>query len=212
VLLAAAAMLLPLTPASAHVKVRAQTPPVAGGYATLTFSVPTESDSASTVRVAVALPSDRPFSSVRVQPHPGWHATLTRTHFDKPVAVGSMRLTDAVTKVMWTAQPGHAIGPNEFDEFSLSVGPLPTAGQLTLPVVQRYSDGSVVRWSAPATPGADEPEHPSPAVTVLATDPAAGGDPTGVSRLDVAAVVLGGVALLVAVAAVVRARPRKQAA
>ena len=198
--------LIPVTGASAHVKVRTDGTPVAGGYATLRFSVPTESDSASTVSLAVTLPADHPFSSVRVKPQPGWTAKLTETKFDQPVAVGTMNLTEAVTKVTWTAQPGHALGPDEFGEFALSVGPLPAAGELRLPAVQRYSDGTVVRWTQHSTPGADEPEHPAPTLTIAATAPAESEASTNTTA--VVAIVLGGIAVLIALAALIRARPR----
>ncbi|MGH3487402.1 MAG: DUF1775 domain-containing protein, partial [Actinopolymorphaceae bacterium] len=61
------------------------------------------------------------------------------------------------------------IGPDEFDEFEVSVGPLPEEESMAFPAVQTYDDGEVVEWSDPVREGAAEPEHPAPVLT-LATE------------------------------------------
>ena len=62
--------------ASAHVSV--SSPNAApGGFGELTFSVPSESDTARTTSLTVQLPSDTPFAFVSVKPVPGWTATTT---------------------------------------------------------------------------------------------------------------------------------------
>src|SRR6266498_3187472 len=67
----------PLT-ASAHVTVHS-TDAVQGGHAELEFRVPTESDTARTVKLSVAFPTDTPIADVSVKPHPGWTYTVTNT-------------------------------------------------------------------------------------------------------------------------------------
>ena len=48
--------------------------------------------------------------------------------------------------------------PGEFDVFSVSAGPLPTdVNSISLPALQTYSDGSVVRWIEPQVAGGPEP-------------------------------------------------------
>lgn len=136
-----------------------------GAYATLTFKVPNESDTASTTRLAVDLPTDTPFTSVLAQDVPGWTAELVTSQLGDPIEDGhGDTITSAVTSVVWTAADG-GINPGRFDTFTLSVGPLPESGTLYLPTVQQYSDGSEAAWVQQAQ-GNAEPEHPAPSLTI----------------------------------------------
>ncbi len=165
-LIAAAGLaLVPSLPAFAHVSV--SSPDAApGGFGKVVFRVPNESDSANTTALSVTLPSDTPFRFVSVGAVPGWTAETTRTDLPEPVEVGGFTLTDAVTKVTWTAD-GDGLPPEQFAEFALSVGPFPEGvDQLVFPATQTYSDGEVVDWTDPAVEGGDEPEHPAPVLTI----------------------------------------------
>lgn len=153
-------------PASAHVTIRPDVD-TAGSYAKITVRVPNESDTAGTVQVKLDLPADTPIPSVRVQPHAGWTAEVTRTQFPEPVQVGDRTLEEAVTSITWTAEPGVRIGPDEFDEFAVSVGPLPEAGTYLFPATQTYDDGEVVAWAEETVEGGEEPEHPAPVLEVV---------------------------------------------
>ena len=170
--LAAGAALLTAGPASAHVT--AQPGQAAqGAYTVVSFRVPDESDTAGTVKLEVALPTDHPITSVRTTPMPGWTAAVTKAPLNPPVQVNGNGVTQAVGAVTWTANPGTRIGPGEYLDFPLSLGPLPTGvGQLVLPATQTYDDGTVVAWNQPST-GGDEPEHPAPVVRLT---PATGDD------------------------------------
>jgi len=147
--------------ASAHVEVTPNTA-AAGSYADITFRVPTESATATTIKVEVDIPTASPFANVSYVAVPGWDAELVTETLPKPVTVDKAELTTAVTKVIWTAQPGSEIKPEEIREFSLSVGPVPDTGKIVLNAVQTYSDGSIVKW---ADTGEDA-EHPSPVLFV----------------------------------------------
>lgn len=152
--------------AAAHVTIRPDVD-TAGSYAKVTVRVPNESDTAGTVQVRLDLPADTPIPSVRVQPHAGWTAELTTTQFPEPVQVGDRTLEEAVTAVTWTADPGVRIGPGEFDEFAISVGPLPEAGTYFLPATQTYDDGEVVAWAEETVEGQEEPERPAPSLEIV---------------------------------------------
>jgi periplasmic copper chaperone A len=154
------------TSASAHVTIRPDVD-TAGSYSKITVRVPNESDTAGTVQVTLELPADTPFPSVRVQPRPGWTAELTRTQFPEPVQVGDRTLEEAVTAITWTADPGVRIAPDQFDEFAISVGPLPEAGTYFLPATQTYDDGEIVEWAEETVDGQEEPERPAPVLTVV---------------------------------------------
>jgi periplasmic copper chaperone A len=160
--------------ASAHVGVSSQDA-AAGGFGKVTFRVPNESDTASTTKIRIQVPTDTPFASLRTQPVPGWTATLSRTPLDPPVKDDDgNEITEAVSVVDFTAADGVGIKPGEFQEFSLSGGPFPDAASLTFPVVQSYSDGSESAWIDPTVDGQAEPEHPAPVLSLapvaVATD------------------------------------------
>jgi periplasmic copper chaperone A len=211
--------------ASAHVGVH---PDVtnAGEGAQLTFRVPDESDTASTIKLVITLPQDRPFNDVSTKPMPGWTATVTDAPLPRPVTVGGATITKAPHTVTWTAQPGNKIAPGEYQEFSFATDALPAAGEMLLPAAQYYSDGSLTRWTEPTVPGKAEPEHPVPAFTVTpatATEASVASTPAVSSQAsdkttpaatttDTTARILGGAALLVAVVGgglvLLRRRPR----
>ncbi len=194
--------LLTAVSASAHVHVLPDST-VAGSFSALTFRVPNESDTAGTVGVTVSLPTAKPFLSVSVKPVPGWTASLTSAPLPKPTVVDGTTITTAVRTVTWTAAPGTQIGPGQYQEFSISVGPLPGPGTITLPTTQTYSDGSVVTWDQPTPKSGTEPEHPTPQFVVTAASPAPGTGQTTAGSSDDLARVLGGLGLLAGVAALV---------
>lgn len=153
-------------PASAHVTVNPNTA-TAGGYSKLTFRVPTESDTASTTKLAVYFPTDHPFASVSVKPHPGWSFKVSDQKLKTPISSDDGQVTEAVSRIVWTADSAaDAIKPGEFDEFDVSVGPLPDSGTLEFKALQTYSDGSIVRWIQDSVAGQAEPEHPAPVLTI----------------------------------------------
>jgi uncharacterized protein YcnI len=148
--------------ASAHVRVVPEST-TAGGFSALTFRVPTESETAGTVGLRVELPTATPFTSVRTKPLPGWTAVVERGPLPAPVERDGATITEAATAIVWTADAGTQVGPGQFQEFDLPVGPLPDAGtEVLLPATQTYSDGEVVRWADEPTADGSEPELPAP--------------------------------------------------
>jgi uncharacterized protein YcnI len=140
---------------------------VQGGYTRVAFRVPTESDTASTTKLDVFLPTDQPVASVATMPVPGWTATLQTTKLANPITTDDGgKVTDAVSQITWTATGDAATKPGQFQEFPVSLGPLPKTGSLTFKALQTYSDGSVVRWIDLTTPGGTEPAHPAPVLTL----------------------------------------------
>jgi uncharacterized protein YcnI len=159
--------LLPAATASAHVRVTPDNP-TSGAFSVLTFRVPNESATAGTVKLMVTLPQDKPFLYVSTKPVPGWTAAATKAKLAEPVESYGTTLTEAVSEVTWTADKGVEIGPGEYQEFSLSVGPLPDPATILLPTTQTYSDGTVVAWDQPTPASGEEPEHPAPVLDVVA--------------------------------------------
>jgi uncharacterized protein YcnI len=197
-------------PASAHVTVNPTTA-TPGGYTKVTFRVPTESDTLSTTKVEVTLPADAPVASVSVKPVPGWTAVAEKSTLATPIDAHGTAITEAVSKITWTADTAAAIKPGQFQEFDVSLGPLPEKGQMIFKALQTYSDGSIVRWiDEPATDGS-EPEHPAPVLKLAAADaPAAVTAPAiqegdGPDAFGIAGLIAGLLALILALLAVQRA-------
>jgi periplasmic copper chaperone A len=173
---AAAVVLAVAGPAAAHVTVNPGTA-TQGAWTKVTFRVPTESDTLSTTKVEVNLPTDSPIASVSLKPVPGWTAATVMSKLATPVTTDDGTLTEAITKITWTASGDAAIKPGQFQEFDVSLGPLPAKDQVVFKALQTYSDGSVVRWiDEPATDGTS-PEHPAPVLTLTAAGAAASGAP-----------------------------------
>ena len=180
-----------------------------GGYAKIAFRVPNESTTASTNKLEVDLPAAYPVASVSTKPIPGWVAQVTKAKLDKPIKMHTMDVTEAVSTVTWTATDSAAgIGPGQFNEFEVSMGPLPdNTDALIIPAIQSYTDNTVVKWDTPpAASGAPEPAHPAPVVTLVSATATAtntsdqhGGTAMGTSASpqDDTARWLGGAGLLV---------------
>jgi uncharacterized protein YcnI len=137
-----------------------------GGFSIVTLSVPNERPDASTTSLEVQLPEDHPLPFVSVQPKPGWTAETTMRALEEPIEAFGEEVTQVVDTVTWT---GGEIGPGQFDTFSLSVGPLPEdVDELLFPTVQTYSSGEEVAWIEETPEGGEEPEHPAPALELVA--------------------------------------------
>ncbi len=196
---AAGVTALGLSPAAAHVTANA-TSTAAGGYTQITFSVPTESDTAATNKLELTLPEDTPFASVRTKPVEGWTAEVTEKELPSPATVGEGAITEAASTITWTADEDHVIDPGEFQTFTISVGPLPEEDGkvILLPVAQTYTDGRTVAWDQPAPDTGEEPEHPSPSLTITAAETAGHGtteEPATAAEQTAATTTSGGSAL-----------------
>ncbi|MEU4680468.1 YcnI family protein [Micromonospora sp. NPDC023737] len=183
-----AAFLVGLLPAAAfaHVTVNPGTA-TQGGYAALTFRIPTESDDASTTKVEVQFPADSPLASLSVKPHAGWSYEITKKKLTTPIEAHGAQISEVIDKITWTAaDPQSAIKPGEYDEFSVSAGPLPAADQLVFKTLQHYSSGEVVRWIQEPASGTDEPERPAPVLRLVAEADAASPPAAGTEQAAVA--------------------------
>ena len=164
--LAAAAVLTAAGAASAHVTVHPESYAKGATDGALTFRVPDESDTASTTKVQLFLPTDHPLLGVLVSPHDGWTAKVTDTKLKTPVKTDDGTITDAVSEITWT---GGRIGPGQYEDFDVAFGQLPDdTAQLTFKTLQTYSDGKVVRWIEEAAQGDEEPENPAPVLKLTA--------------------------------------------
>ncbi|GAB1328761.1 YcnI family copper-binding membrane protein [Streptomyces sennicomposti] len=217
--LAGTAVLAVSVPAFAHVTVQPEGAAAKGGYAVVDFKVPNERDNASTTKLEVNFPADHPLASVMPQPIDGWKIEVTKSALAKPLEMHGKKITEAVTKVTWTAA-GDGIGPGYFQKFPLSLGALPEdTDQLVFKALQTYSDKEVVRWIEVQQKGQEEPDNPAPTLQLTAAadghdaaapdaaasadaKPAAQSTATTESGTDTTARVLGVVGIVVGAAGV----------
>lgn len=211
------AVAVPLS-ASAHVSVTPNTAE-AGSYALITVKVPNESEDAGTNKLELDLPTDTPFVSVSYVPVAGWTAELVREKLPAPVKVGESEITEAVTKIVYTADKGNEIVAGQLQTFGVSLGPVPDTGSVQLAAIQTYTDGSVVKWNE----SGDDAEHPAPVLyindqpatdhhggdddateepetdTAAGATPTAGGSDTLARVLGIGGLVVGAVGIVLAI-------------
>ncbi|MBF4604696.1 MULTISPECIES: YcnI family protein [unclassified Curtobacterium] len=207
--------------ASAHVSATA-TSTAANSYTTATFSVPHGCDGSPTTKIEFQVPE----SVIEVTPtvNPNWKITKATEPYTSPSAAADGEhaedAAERVTSITYTAKT--PLPADERDTFALSFSlPDGKAGDLVeFPAIQTCEKGSV-EWNQEQQAGEAEPEHPAPSITLtaaeatdddgdpVATTPtaeaAAGStapaDPDLVGRfLGLGGLVLGAVALVVAVA------------
>ncbi|HEX2195445.1 MAG TPA: YcnI family protein, partial [Actinomycetota bacterium] len=207
-------------PAAAHVTVQ-PAEAVAGTFSRFVVRVPNERPDADTTKVVVKMP---PLAFVSFEPKDGWKRKEKIVQLDEPITVSDTEITETVGRVTWS---GGRIGPGEFLEFGFSARMPDGEETLVFEALQTYSGGEVVRWTGEAdseTPaatlttydlGLDEGQGQLAALAELragGTDAPAGDDAgddedegTGTSTI------LGGLALVVALIALVLAFRRSPA-
>jgi uncharacterized protein YcnI len=217
-LTAVAALALPAA-ASAHVTMNPNTS-TAGAFTKLDIRVPNEQSNASTVKLQLQFPDGFAFASY--EPRADWRVKVTRAKLPSPVQTDDGPITEGVKTITWTGSGSGLgrIGPDQFMDFPLSVQiPENAAGKtLQFKAIQTYSNGDIVRWI-----GAADSEHPAPHVTVTAAvagssgsavpaapaAPARPADGGGSDTIGVVALIVGGIGLVAAAAAlVITRRPR----
>jgi uncharacterized protein YcnI len=155
--------------ASAHVTANAGAAKQ-GGFTKVSFRVPNERDTASTTQLEINFPPDHPMAFVSTRAVPGWTSTVEKTKLDKPIKSDDGEVSEVVSKITWT---GGKVAPGAFEEFDVSMGPLPTdTDELVFKALQTYDNGEVVRWIDTAPEGAAEPVHPAPVLKLAPADAA----------------------------------------
>ena len=207
----AVALILP-TAAQAHVTLQPSEQP-AGEFVRADVRVPTEGDS-PTKKVEVQFPPGFLFASY--QPVPGWKGKITTEKLAKPVPSpepGEPPIEEQVKQVSFTATDA-GLAPGQFQDFGLSLlMPDKPGTTLTFKAIQTYANGDVVRWIGP--PDSEEPAPQvdltsgtqTPATSAATTS--SKDDDDASKELGIAALVLGGLGLLVGAVALLTSRRRR---
>ncbi|WP_369170589.1 YcnI family protein [Streptomyces sp. R28] len=168
--LAGTAVLALSVPAFAHVSVQPEGTAAKGGYAVVDFKVPNERDNAETTKLEVNFPTDHPLASAMPEAINGWDIKVTKSKLDKPIEMHGEKISEAVTKITWTAT-GDGIKAGFFQKFPVSVGQLPEdADELVFKAIQTYSNKEVVRWIEVPQDGQEEPDNPAPVLELSAAE------------------------------------------
>jgi uncharacterized protein YcnI len=209
------------TLASAHVTVSPPALPKGTSDVVLTFRVPNESTTASVVGLKVQFPLAHPIVLVNPEAGSGWQVNETKSALPKPITTDDGTFTTVTSEIDWS---GGTIGVGQFGEFNVLAQGIPSdTDQLVFKAIQTYSDGSVVSWIQVPTKAVPDPPHPAPTITLTSAGdapagtattapasaaPAAASGGSGNNALAVAALILGGVAVVLALLAVWLGRPR----
>ena len=155
VAVAALAVCAIASPALAHVTVQPNEA-IVGSFSRFVVRVPNEQDNAGTTKIKVELP---PLAFVSFEPKEGWKRTVEMVEFDEPIEVFGEEVTEGVGSVTWS---GGQIKAGEFDEFGFSARMPDGEEALEFPAEQTYSNGDVVEWV-----GAPDSEEPAALVSVF---------------------------------------------
>jgi uncharacterized protein YcnI len=171
-----AALALPAA-AYAHARVSPAVS-LSGALQLYSLAVPTEKEGLTTTKIVLTVPDG--FGIDSFVPAPGWTQNVQSTGSGEEAVV---------QQVTWS---GGSVPTGEDSLFQFLAQPA-KSGTYTFDVKQTYSDGSVVDWSGPESADA-------PAPTIQAVSSFGG---SGSSTLDIVALVLAGVAIVVAILALV---------
>lgn len=190
-------------PAFAHITTTPDTV-AKGSYGVVAFRVSNEDDTAGTIAVTINLPPDQPFSTVRTTPIAGWTTTTNEVTLNPPLKDDDGNaITKTIGSVTFKANPGTRLGPGQYLDFPLSLGPFPdNVDVVRMPLTQTYDNGKVVNWADPPNADGSEPELPTPSVTLGAATAGSHGEgatatPADPPSSDDTARWLGGAGLLV---------------
>ena len=164
--------------ASAHAHVSPSIVPASESQV-FTLAVPTEKEDASTTGVELTPPEG--FSIDSFIPSPGWKRDVQKTGSGEDAVI---------TKITWT---GGDVPTDEDAAFSF-LGRTDSSKTYTFGVRQTYSDGSVVDWNGPES-------SDTPAPTIEAKSASSFGGGGGSNTLAIVALIVGAIAIVLGIVA-----------
>ncbi len=177
---AAAAILLPVSAASAHVGIDI-TEAEADGFAFATFRVPHGCDGSPTTKVKIQIPDG--VVSVKPEAVAGWKLEILNGPITPYDSHGTM-ISEGVKEVTWTGGP---LADAHVAQFGMSLKMPNKAGEtIYFKTIQTCEQGETAWIEIPAE-GAEEPEHPAPSLRLIAAEDETVADETAGDEADLAA-------------------------
>lgn len=145
-LLASCALLGLAAPAAAQVSIVPGS--VKGGSTeTFAFRLANQRTDTQSNRLEIVFPQSPPIAFAEVKPARGWTAKINPRPLDPPQQSGDRLISQVVGSIVLE---GGEVGPGQFEQFLVTLGPLPEQGDLVLDTVQGYTSGASDRFSAAA--------------------------------------------------------------
>jgi len=208
--------------AAAHVTVSPSSLPQGTSDAILTFRVPNESATAAVTGLKIQFPLAHPIVLVNPEAGSGWQVSSVKATLSKPITTDDGTFTSTTSEIDWT---GSTIPVGQFGEFNVLAQGIPTGtSQLVFKAIQTYSDGTVVSWIQVPDKAVPDPQHPAPTITLTkagesgsststtaaatATGTVTTTSSSGTNAWEIAALILGGFAVVLSLLAVWLGRPR----
>jgi uncharacterized protein YcnI len=205
--------------AAAHVTVSPSSLPQGTDDAILTFRVPNESATAAVTGLKIQFPLAHPIVLVNPEAGSGWQVNVIKSALPKPITTDDGTFTSTTSEIDWS---GSTIPVGQFGEFNVLAQGVPSGtSQLVFKAIQTYSDGTVVSWIQVPSKAVPDPEHPAPTITlthggsasptvttVAVAATATVSTSSGSNAWEIAALILGGFAVVLSLLAVWLGRPR----
>jgi uncharacterized protein YcnI len=120
-----------------------------GGTSVFAFRLANERPDTASTRLELTFPQDPPIAFAEVAGVRGWTATITPRELPEPIQAGDKTITEVVGSIVLS---GGSVGPGQFEQFLITLGPLPADGRLVLDAVQGYANGQSDTWTGATAP------------------------------------------------------------
>lgn len=141
---ATACLLASAVPAAAQVSI-VPDQVAGGGTQTFAFRFADERKDTKAVRLELLFPPDTPIAFVQVDPAAGWNAHIRSRPVDPPVRLGDQTVSQVADALVFD---GGAVAPGEFEQFLVTMGPLPVDGRIVFEATQNFADGTSQHWAS----------------------------------------------------------------
>ncbi len=120
-----------------------------GGTHTFAFRLANERADTKSTRLELVFPPTPPVAYVKVDPAPGWTVAVRPRPLDAPIEAGGKVIREAAATLVFE---GGAVAPRQFEQFLVTMGPLPADGRLLFEATQTFANGAVAHWNQTTSP------------------------------------------------------------
>ncbi len=120
-----------------------------GGTHTFAFRLANERADTKSTRLELVFPPTPPVAYVKVDAPPGWTATVRPRPLNPPVEAGGTVVREVADTLV---VEGGAVAPRQFEQFLVTMGPLPADGKLLFEATQAFANGTVAHWNQATSP------------------------------------------------------------